>query len=182
MSIKENALLRGARRFDRDTLAAIYDQYSPEIFRYAFRLLGDGQVSEDCVAETFSRFLKVVSVGQGPREYLRAYLFRIAHNWITDYYRRQPPPDLELKEDALVTKKQHLEEDAEMNMEQKRVRSALRLLTPDQRQVVALRYLQGFDLNEIAAAMQKEVGAVKGLQHRALDALKRLLLSEESGI
>jgi RNA polymerase sigma-70 factor (ECF subfamily) len=179
MSLKEDALLRGARRLDRDTLAAIYEQYSPEIYRYAFRLLGDGQVSEDCVADTFSRFLKVLSIGEGPNEHLRAYLYRIAHNWITDSYRRNPPPDLELKEDALSTGKQHLEIDVEMNMEQARVRSAMRALTPDQRQVVTLRYLQGFSHEEIAASMEKEVGAIKALQHRALDALKRMLLFEE---
>jgi RNA polymerase sigma-70 factor (ECF subfamily) len=52
-------------------------------------------------------------------------------------------------------------------------------VTPDQRQVLVLRYLEGFSNEEVAAALQKSVGAVKALQHRALAALKRRLQDRE---
>src|SRR5512138_184862 len=94
----EQDLLNGARALDMQALAAIYDRYSPGLYAYAMRLLGDECQAEDCVAETFSRFLKSLRAGQGPEEHLQAYLYRIAHNWITDLYRRQPPPPFELDE------------------------------------------------------------------------------------
>jgi RNA polymerase sigma-70 factor (ECF subfamily) len=52
-------------------------------------------------------------------------------------------------------------------------------LTADQRQVIALKFLEGLDNEAIAEVLQKPVGAVKALQHRALASLRRILLSEE---
>ena len=79
-----------ATTIDRQTLTEIYERFSPDIYRYAYRLLDDGDMAEDCVADTFHRFLMAVRGGTS-FENPRAYLYRIAHNWITDYYRRRPP-------------------------------------------------------------------------------------------
>jgi RNA polymerase sigma-70 factor (ECF subfamily) len=175
----EQELIRGAQRFDLDTLAVIYDRYSPGVYRYAVRLLGDDSMAEDCVADTFSRFLKALRAGQGPRDHLQAYLYRIAHNWITDSYRRQPLPPLELDESLPDGDHSLLEKQADARIEQQQVRTALSALTPDQRQVVVLRFIEGWENEEVAGAMQKPVGAIKALQHRALTALRKYLLQEE---
>lgn len=68
---------------------------------------------------------------------------------------------------------------AEANLERETVRRALHLLTAEQRQVITLKFLEGWENHEIAAAVQKPIGAVKALQHRALSSLRRLLLPEE---
>jgi RNA polymerase sigma-70 factor (ECF subfamily) len=60
-------------------------------------------------------------------------------------------------------------------MELQQVRSALALLTPDQRQVIMLKYLEDWENEEIAQALNKPVGAIKSLQHRAIESLRRLL-------
>ena len=86
--ISEQELLTQAGQFDSRALAEIYDLYSPRLYRYAMRLLGDDCAAEDCVSETFSRFLKALQAGKGPRDYLQAYLFRTAHNLVVDHYRR----------------------------------------------------------------------------------------------
>lgn len=174
----EQQLLKGARKFDLDALGAIYEKYSPGVFRYALRLLGDEMLAEDCVAETFSRFLKTLQAGQGPVEYLQAYLYRIAHNWITDSYRRSPPPPLELDETYPADIGQHPEPAVEANIRKRKVRLALRSLTPDQRQVIVLRFIEGWEINEVAEAIGKPAGAVKALQHRGLEKLKSILLGE----
>jgi RNA polymerase sigma-70 factor (ECF subfamily) len=103
----------------------------------------------------------------------------VAHNWITDQYRRQPPPPLGLPEDLRAEDEAQPEVQTDLHMEQQRVRGALRLLTPDQRQVITLRYFEGWDNEDVAHAMQKPVGAVKALQHRALAALRKWLLDGE---
>jgi len=171
--------LRGAQVFNLDALAAIYDRYSPGIYTYAMRLLGDDCLAEDCVAETFARFLKALRAGQGPREHLQAYLYRIAHNWITDSYRRQPLPPLDLDENLHADDQTRPETQVDIHIEQDQVRLAMRTLTPDQRQVVALRFVEGWENEQVALAMQKPIGAVKALQHRALNALRRILVQEE---
>jgi len=172
----EKALIKAANRFDQMALAQIYDLYSSEIHCYALRLLGDPSIAEDCVAETFSRFLRILHAKRGPKKYLKAYLYRIAHNWIADYYRRAPE-FVELK-DAYINVDETLEQKTTLKMRQAQVRSAIQQLTPDQQQVISLKYLQGWKNSEIAQALGKPVGAVKSLQHRALKQLQKILSSE----
>lgn len=160
-------------------LTDIYDRYNPGLYRYALRLLGDAQLAEDCLSETFSRFLQALRAGQGPETHLQAYLYRVAHNWITDHYRRRPPPPLPLDSDRHVDPAASPEQVVAATLQQERVRAALARLTPEQRQVVMLKYLEGWENDAIAAALGKPVGAVKALQHRAVAALQRLLLPAE---
>lgn len=173
---EEDKLLRRARRWETDALAEIYDRYSAELYRYALRQLGVRDLAEECVGETFHRFLRALHRGSGPDRHLRAYLYRIAHNWVVDQVRAEQP--LPLDEDmraarqtepvGALTERSRLEE----------ARAALAQLTPDQRQVIVLRYVEGWSHKEIARALQKSAGATKALQHRALVALKRRLVEQ----
>ena len=87
----ERELLVLAGRFDQDALAEIYDRFNGPIYYYSLRLLGDATHAEDCAAETFRRFLHALQGGGGPTGNLKAYLFRSAHNWIVDHFRRTAP-------------------------------------------------------------------------------------------
>jgi len=178
----EKALLEGAHRFEEQALAEIYDRFSPGIYRYAMRLLGDVVLAEDCVAETFSRFLVALKNGKGPRQYLQAYLYRIAHNWITDTYRRQPLPALPLEPELHPDTSDDPSHTVSIEMERQEVRAALAHLTPDQRQVIVLKYLEDWRNDEIATALEKPIGAVKALQHRAINALRRRLVKEQEEV
>ncbi len=171
----ETKLLEQARCFDLTALGEIYECYSPGVFRYAIRLLGQRDLAEECVAETFSRFLKALHNGGGPKEYLQAYLYQVAHHWITDYYRRQPTPAFPLDEE-LVNEDDDPAQAAMENIDRRRVRAALQMLTPEQRQVVVMKYVEGWENEAVAAQLAKPVGSIKALQHRALEALRRILL------
>jgi len=170
----EQDLITKARSFDLDALAKIYDTYNLRIYRYSYRLLGDDNLAEECVAETFSRLLLAFKGGGGPKDHLQAYLYRIAHNWITDKYRRQPPPELSL-EDCVIVDKDNPAEEAMDHILLGQIRSALARVTPEQRLVVISKYVEGLDNEEIAQIIGKPVGAIKALQHRALQSLRRLL-------
>lgn len=174
---EEQLLLQEARSLQSQALAKIYDTYSPGLYRYAMRLIGDEQLAEDCVAETFSRLLQVFQSKRGPRDHLQAYLYRIAHNWIADQYRRAPIT-AELNDthpDGNISP----EEETALRIRKVQLREAIQKLTPDQQQVVALKYLEDWKNEEIAIAMNKPVGAVKSLQHRALARLQKVLSSKE---
>jgi RNA polymerase sigma-70 factor, ECF subfamily len=171
----DQALLERAQRFDHEALAEIFDRYNAGIFRYAMRLLGDSELARECMSETFSRFLKTTRQGAGPTDYLQAYLYRIAHNWITDYYRSKTPPSLPLDPELRAATSEEPPQAVADQLELQQVRSALALLTPDQRQVITLKYLEEWENEEIARALNKPVGAVKSLQHRAIESLRRLL-------
>jgi RNA polymerase sigma-70 factor (ECF subfamily) len=179
----EANLLQRLKQMDEQVLAEVYDAFNQEIFRYACGLLGNTDLAEECVAETFSRFLLAISNGGGPRDYLRAYLYRVAHNWINDLHRRQPPPELpldeELKADSTLLMSAQTFADpacaAVDALERQQLRSALARLTNEQRQVITLKYMADLENEEIAQTLNKPVGAVKSLQFRALAALRRML-------
>jgi RNA polymerase sigma-70 factor (ECF subfamily) len=177
--VPDEALLARVHRFEDQALIEVYDHYSPEIYRYAARLLGNQQLAEDCVGETFSRFLLALKNNNGPQQYLRAYLYRVAHNWITDYYRRNRFTMEEISPDQPADGVADLLEGTARRAEQQELRRALMLLTAEQRQVIVLKYLEDWDNESIARALAKPVGAIKALQHRGLNGLKRLLLQEE---
>ncbi len=176
----EEALLAGVKQFDPAALQLVYDRHNEELYRYAWRQLGDAMTSEDCVAETFTAFLNALKQGKGPNQYLRAYLFQIAHNWIVDFYRRQPQPEIPL--DLAMVATGEAEGTAGIvarNLEQREVIDALVHLTDEQRQVIVLRFLEDWSHEEISKAMEKPVGAIKALQHRAVNALRRSLTGRD---
>jgi RNA polymerase sigma-70 factor (ECF subfamily) len=174
---QQKGLLELARSFDLAALGEIYDLYSPGLVRYASRLLGQSDLAEECVAETFSRFLRALHNGGGPTEHLQAYLYQVAHHWITDYYRRQPPPTFALNETFASDLGDPALSPVDV-IERAQVRAALMRLTPEQREVVVLKYLEGWDNAEVARLLGKPAGAIKALQHRGLEALRRQVLLE----
>ena len=167
----DQAILERARRFDAGALEEIFNTFSPGIYRYAYRLLGDEDLAQECMSETFSRFLVALKHENGPDTYLQAYIYRIAHNWITDQYRREHPTE-ELPE-SLLGETTTLEETTDRNIQYTRLLQAIRRLTPNQQQVIVLKFWQDCENVEIAHTLGKPVSAIKSLQHRALLSLQR---------
>lgn len=175
----DQAILERAKCFDTQALEEIFDKYSPGIYRYAFRLLGDAELASECMSETFSRFLNALKQESGPDHYLQAYLYRIAHNWITDYYRRNTPIMVPLEQDLNESPIEGPHDIVDAKMEIQELRYALALLTPEQRQVIVLKYLENSNNETIAQTMNKPIGAIKALQHRGIESLRRILVRFE---
>lgn len=172
-----DVLLRRAQQWDQDALAQIYDTFAPAIYRYVYRRTGHQNTAEEITAETFHRFLVALKHGSGPTEYLSAWLYRVAHNLIVDFYRRQPPQEpesLDNVEESLAEPDQGAAH-VERQMQVEQARAALRQLTPLQQQIITLRYLEELSNEDIARIVERTEGAVKALQHRALDSLRRIL-------
>lgn len=176
----DTQLITKSEVLNREALVKIYEAYNLKLYRYAYRLLGDRDTAEECVAETFSRFLGSLKGNPAGPDNVQAYLFRISHNWITDYYRRQPPPMEPLLENIEDRKNGNGAAELSNRMEQERVRKALLRLPDDQRQVIVLRFLADQSHGEVAAALGKSPDATRALQYRALNSLRRMLLKPEA--
>jgi RNA polymerase sigma-70 factor (ECF subfamily) len=172
---RETRLLQLAKQYDQQALVEIYDMYSPGLYRYAVRLLNNPDLAEECVAESFSRLLTALRNSGGPKKNLRAYLYRIAHNWVTDQFRKQIPQQTVDEIDQQADPQSTTSQMAETLIEREKVRAAIVLLTPDQRQVIVLKFLEGWSNAEVAKSLDKSVGAVKSLQHRGLETLRQIL-------
>jgi RNA polymerase sigma-70 factor (ECF subfamily) len=182
VSDHEQARLRRARAFDQVALAAIYDDYHQPVYRYVYRQVGDVETARDLVSEVFHRFLQAMQSGGGPEQYLAAWLYRTAHNIVVDHYRRQQHRQHLPLEEELVNAADDPAGTAEHRLSVAQVRAALQCLTPDQQQVISLKFLEGLSNQEVAEVLGKPIGAVKSLQHRALAALQRQLAPDKENI
>jgi len=175
---EDKVLLQKAASFDESALAEIYDRYQNPLYRYAMRLLGNQQLAEDCISDTFLRFLQSLRNGSVPGESLQAYLYRIAHNWIVDHYRKDFVTAVNQESD-FPDGQENLENRVFSKLEGDKIRAAIFSLTPLQQQVIMLKYFEGWQNEEIAIAIKKNVGAVKALAHRSLRVLRKMLEKKE---
>jgi len=170
----EATLLARARELDARALAQIHDLYYADLFRFAAYRTDDQVAAQDIASEVFVRLLDALHHGRPPRATLRGWLFGVASHLVADHFRRRPMVRLL---DTVPSANSPAEE-AEENLRRRAVNSALRRLTQDQQNVLALLFGNGSSLEETAEAMGKSVNAVKQLQWRAVEVLRRQLSLE----
>jgi RNA polymerase sigma-70 factor (ECF subfamily) len=182
----EAQLLKRAREFDQAALTEVYQSYHAAIYRYIYHHLGDAQTARDLASDVFRRFLQALRNGGGPTRQLRAWLYRVAHNLIVDELRRRKHRDHQSLDDApgdaFKDRAFNLDNLVGNAIAMERVCCALLALTDEQRQVVVLKFLQGMNNAETAEITGKTIGAVKALQHRALEALRAQLVAPSPAV
>jgi RNA polymerase sigma-70 factor (ECF subfamily) len=171
----DKQLLTRAREQDAAALAEIYDRHSGSIYGYLYRFLGDPHHAEDLTSEVFCRLLQVLHTPRAPRDELRGWLYRVAHNLAMDWFRSQPNRATVDLDEQIAEDRDSLSAALEKRQMQQQLRTALRRLTEDQQRVILLRFGEGFSIAEVGQLMGKREGAIKILQHRAVVRLRKLL-------
>jgi RNA polymerase sigma-70 factor (ECF subfamily) len=153
----------------------IYDQYFSEVYRYVLYRIGDQTLAEDIASDVFVRLLEAVQAGNSPRTNLKGWLIGTASHAVTDHLRRKyRRPEEEISE-TMPDHGPSLVAEVDQREQNRIVNDAYAQLTSEQQHVLALRFGQGYSLEETAAFLDKNVNAVKALQFRALAALQREL-------
>jgi RNA polymerase sigma-70 factor, ECF subfamily len=169
-----DALLNAARRMEGEALAEVFDEFSPALHKYVQRSFSDPCLADNIVGDVFARLLDLFSCGKGPNANLRSYLFTATQNLLVDqirYLRRRA--SLEVA-DALETDGMpaHLQSENAILLET--IAQAIQeQLTEYQRQVIVLRFLEGYSLRETADLLGKSVNLVKAAQNRAVTTLRQ---------
>lgn len=172
---QEQELLQRARALEEAALGEIFDTYYPVLYRYIYHHIHHRQIAEDLTAEVFTRMLEQLANGAGPAQYLRAWLYRVAYNIVVDQSRRQVHRNHDPLDERTALADGDVERQAEKSIDRDRARAALGQLTPDQRTVLILKYLEGYGNRELARMMGTTIGAIKALQFRGLQAMRRCL-------
>jgi RNA polymerase sigma-70 factor (ECF subfamily) len=170
------SLLVRIQQHDQDALAEVHDQYFDRIFHYLNYRLGEPEVAADLTGEVFLALVKAIRMGKPPKTSLVGWLYTVARNLAADYI-KEKTKTVPLVED-LVADEPSLTDQAHLSQLAPILRDALLQLTEEQQHVIALRFGQEFSLAETAQLLDKSVGAVKALQHRALASLARFLPQE----
>jgi RNA polymerase sigma-70 factor, ECF subfamily len=174
---EQQALLERASRADTAALGAIYDQYAAKIYAYVYHRVGQAELAEDLTAQVFMRMLEAIRGGQPWRSSFSGWLYRIAHNLVIDHYRRRSRATfVDIDEvTPLSTTDGEPSGSVQASMERETLRAALSQLTEEQAQVITLRFLEELSIAEVATIMNKNEGAIKALQYRAVLALRRIM-------
>ena len=169
-------LLEAAKQMDREALVKIFDLYSPAIYNYAFRLCGDALMADYIVGDVFAKLLEHLSAGRGPSTNLRSYLYEMAYHMVVDEARHSNRTTKIEKVDLMPQDKYSSNSSVEDQILFKNIMRAIQShLTVDQRHVIVLRFLEGFNIHETAVIIGKEESNVKVIQNRAIAALRNAL-------
>ncbi|HLF73684.1 MAG TPA: sigma-70 family RNA polymerase sigma factor [Anaerolineales bacterium] len=169
----ERHALEGLRQIDAQAIGAIYDQYFREVYRYVRYRINDDIAAEDIASDVFVRLLEASQKSQGPQTSLKGWLIATASHAVNDHLRRQYRRPVEALSESLPDGRPGIQLEVDTREQNRMVQTAYAQLTSEQQHVLALRFGQGYSLEETANHLKKNINAVKALQFRALAALQR---------
>jgi len=171
--LNEKQTFDGLRSLDSQVIGAIYDRFYPEVYRYVRYRLDDDSLAEDIASDVFVRLLEAIQKKQGPQSNLKGWLIVTASNAVNDHFRkRYRRPEEELS-DSMPDKSPSVNAEVDARDQSRAVKLAYAQLTAEQQDVLALRFGQGYSLEETASFLKKNINAIKALQFRALASLQR---------
>lgn len=166
-------------------MEVLYDRYVRLVFSVVLKVLHDKERAEDVVQEVFARVWRSADGFQASRGSFSSWLLAIAHNRAIDELRRQGTQKRQvilLDEDNAIRSVSDPAsgpaEQAWIAQERRRVRTALRQLPPEQREVIVLAYFGGLTQRDIAAQTNTPLGTVKTRVRLGLQKLRELLKAE----
>lgn len=151
-------------------LRAVFTQHKDAVYRFAWRMTGSNTAAEDVAQEVFLSLLTHPNRFQSERGTLRAFLLGTARNLAIKHWHQENRWDHLPEEDFIVEPV-----DPEGRETGEVVAAAVRQLPPGQREALILAAYEELSLEEIAQALQLEVGTVKSRLHRARENLRRML-------
>ncbi|KKU48970.1 hypothetical protein A3H10_03860 [Candidatus Uhrbacteria bacterium RIFCSPLOWO2_12_FULL_46_10] len=173
-------LYRLYRDRDPDAFGELYDRYAPKIYRYVYFKVSTTTEAEDLTAEVFLKTWEYVQRhADNPEkriENFRAFIYRLAKNAVVDHYRQRREASI-LAEDSVLEKVSMPEEmsavaKVTLASDMATVEIALKGLKDEYRELLILKYIEGYATHEIAKILEKQKGAVRVGIHRALAALR----------
>lgn len=178
----EERTVQRAQSGDQEALAMLYEEHFDRVYRYMVLRVKDRGEAEDMAQQVFVKAFESLPSFKWRGAPFAAWLFRIARNQVVDYQRkagaRQPTVAID---DVTVLSDENLEDKIESKLAVERVLEAAKRLTPAQRDVLALRFGAEMSIAETAKIMSKNEGAIKALQHSAVNALRRVLTQGNHG-
>jgi RNA polymerase sigma-70 factor, ECF subfamily len=170
-----------AQQGDLQAFASIFDAYHVAVYRFVASRVGNPTDAEDLTQLVFVKALEALPRFAARGIPFGGWLFRLARNTVIDHIRtRREHSELEAASNR-ATEDVGPEAVAVIRDDLAAVARALEDLTEDQREVIALRFFAGLSAREAAEAMGRQEGTIRGLQFRAIAALRRSLGLELSG-
>lgn len=174
----EATLVARAVQRDTEAFSELYTLYFARVYHYLRLRVGNQPDAEDLTSMVFLRAWNAIDHFAPRHEAaFSGWLFKLAHSLVIDRYRRARDTtslDAELARDA-DDSRSTAEAELEWRLTVAELHQALKALTDEQREVVVLRFVEGLSAREVGDIMGKQEGTVRGMQFRAIVALRRAM-------
>ncbi|HMA33712.1 MAG TPA: RNA polymerase sigma factor [Chloroflexia bacterium] len=175
----EASLVTALQQGDACAAEWVVQRYAPALYRYAYYQLQDATLAEDLVAEVLLRLVAHLDDFGHTTSPLEAWLFCIAHNLVVDHYRvRKRRPQISLEHWlGVVPDGEPTVPDSQIDglPEREELKAGLAQLTAEQRHVILLHVVEGWELPQVARLLDRTLPSVKSLYYRGLQGLRRAL-------
>ena len=157
----------------------LYDRYIDKIYRFVFVKVNSQETAEDITSKVFMRGWEVFMEKAAEIQNPSAFLYQIARNLVTDFYREKGRTQVISAEyvPQMADPRTDIEEKAIINTDLDKVKQALAGLKDDYQNVVIWHYLDGLSIRETAKLLDRSEEATRVLLHRALESLRERLTS-----
>jgi len=172
-------LVARGQQGDRDALEELYLIHFDRIYSYLHVSVGNRHDAEDLTTQTFLKMLEKIGSFKWQSAPFSAWLFRIAHNLAMDHFRarRRWQPEEEVPETP-GEEEPSAELVAMQTIGRESMLELIDRLSPEQQQVLTLKFVFNLPNAEVAAILDKTEGAIKSLQHRALVSLQKQIAQQ----
>jgi len=157
------------------TFEEIYEKTARPLLSYVARISGNSALADDIVQETFLRYLRS-PIKENNDAAIKSYLYKIATNLVYDHFRKT---QRENKWQLFSTKESASEIVDETLPEESDMMRVFRNLKPQERALLWLAYVEGYDHREIATVLNLSAVSIKVLLFRARRKLACLLEGEK---
>jgi RNA polymerase sigma-70 factor (ECF subfamily) len=173
-------LVERAQQGDRAALEELYLIHFDRIYSYLHMSVGNKHDAEDLTTQTFLKMLESIKRFRWQSAPFSAWLFRIAHNLAMDHFRarRRWQPEAEVPEPP-GAEEPSAELEAMQTIGRQSMMELIEKLSPEQQQVLTLKFVFNFANADVATILEKTEGAIKSLQHRALASLQKQIAQDD---
>lgn len=178
--VDERTLVLRAIARDQAAFGALYDRHVVRVYRHIYYMVGNPAEAEDLTAQAFLQAWQAIPRYQPRAAPFVSWLLRIAHNLGVSYLRSRKQ-NAELPETLIDhSRLQNPEAALDQRLNSERVHDAILKLREEHRKVIILRFVEDLEYREVAEILGKSVAAVRVIQHRALNALRKQMEAEGS--
>jgi RNA polymerase sigma-70 factor (ECF subfamily) len=167
-----SGLVADARRGDEPAFTELYRRYADRVYRFCLFRVNRPADAEDLMQQTFVRAIEALPRYEERGLPFGAWLFRIARNAVIDF-QRSCRDHVDLDALTLAGADPSIGDDTDGLVERDALLGALAKLTPDQREVLGYRFFADLSARETGRLMDRDEATIRGLQARALEALRR---------
>ena len=177
--LSEQAVVLRAQAGDRAAFHDLVEQYQRRLTYYVHRLVGDVEQAHDLLQEIWIEVFRKLGRLESPAAF-RVWLYRVAHHRAVKHLRRKSVEARAREIIAGAVEEETSDDELELLENVELVHHALEQLSFEHREALALRFLEGMSIGEIAHVAECSEGTAKSRLHYAKAAMRQIIEKEQA--